>query len=242
MLKLMKYELRKMRTGILILLGIWLAAEALFLFGRGGSTDTAWLIALILMIYGFFGSLAFAFFRGSALYGRELREKSGYLLFMTPNSALKILSAKVLTGLLMAAAFIALYGAALAGNLSMAEGRSGIAWSEFGLMLRTISMTNSQFSYMIGISVLMAIATFLSTSAALYFSQTLSATILEGKKGRGGLTLLFWIMISTAAGWLNDWTLGLEQGLVPLPLLLHAALGALGIWGSARLLEKKVSL
>lgn len=244
MLKLMKYELRKMRTGILISLCILLAI-ALFTLLKGSSGGEETMIALtFLWSYGFLGTILYTFFRGPAIYGKELKERTSYLLFMTPNSALKILSAKVLTGLLLTVVFAALYIAAMVGTLLLPDSSSTrIDWAEIRFLLSSAGvMASGQTTYWIGVAVLMAIGSFLSAAAAIYFSETLSATILQGKKGRGGLTLLFWCVITTVIGRLNEWCWGLEQGLVPLPLLLSLALGVIGIWGSAMLLEKKVSL
>jgi len=244
MLKLIKYEIRKMRTGLLIALGVLPAMELFFLLRfRAGGQELP-MIMVLMWGYGFLGTIIYTVFRGPTLYGKELKEKSSYLLFMTPNSALKILSAKVLTGLLLSAAFAGLYIAALKSIFMMLDEIN--AQYGFGELAYIFSfadtLTGGEATYWIGIGVLMAAATFMSTTAAIYFSETLSATILRGKKGRGGLTLLFWCMTTTVIGRLNEWCWGLEQGLVPLPLILHLIIGAAGIWGSALLLERKVSL
>ena len=243
MLKLMKYELRKMRTGLCVLLGLLVAMEALFLlkYREGGEELPA--VAIILWVYGLLGTILFTLFRGPAIYSKELKQRTSYLMFMTPNSALKILLAKVLTGMLASTAFILLYGAAALLDFELARKfyGEGISFSAIFDLLFS-GMTGGQMTYLIGMGVASGFASFLYMSAAIYLSETLSATILQGKKGRGGLTLLFWCVITTVIGRLNEWCWGLEQGLVPLPLLLSLALGAIGIWGSAMLLEKKVSL
>ena len=96
MLKLVKYELRKNRTALLVLLAIAAALEAYFLISiaREASEDVYTAIALLTLL---FACVSFAvFILGVSSYSGELKRKSSYLIFMTPNSALAVVISKLL--------------------------------------------------------------------------------------------------------------------------------------------------
>ena len=114
MLKLVKYELRKNRTALLVLLAIAAALEAYFLISiaREASEDVYTAIALLTLL---FACVSFAvFILGVSSYSGELKRKSSYLIFMTPNSALAVIISKLLFTLVLAVLFSALALALLA--------------------------------------------------------------------------------------------------------------------------------
>ena len=53
-------------------------------------------IAAGLMMFASYGAAVYIFVRGVASYASELKAKSAYLIFMTPNSGLKIMGSKYL--------------------------------------------------------------------------------------------------------------------------------------------------
>ena len=113
MLKLMKYEFRKMRTTLLIMLAALAALEAGYLIGdklhdyRVVGVSLGLLTALVFAVY------VYILIAGIVSYSRELNDKTGYMTFMTPVSPLGVVSSKLLFTILAAVAATALFGGAV---------------------------------------------------------------------------------------------------------------------------------
>ena len=125
MLKLVKYELRKNRTAILVAAGDrvrrWrpISSSA---SPRESASDVYVAIALLTLLFAL--RLAFAvFILGVSSYSGELKRKSSYLIFMTPNSALAVVISKLLFTLALAILFPALALALLAVDMPILSGR-----------------------------------------------------------------------------------------------------------------------
>ena len=112
MVNLIKYEfLRKWRF-LLIFLAVVVLINANVLyrvFGKLQSTEFE-----MITLGSFFGGLLAVFFLlfivdVTYMYSRDLNSKSGYMIFLTPNSGYKILGAKLLTGLIEGFAFLVFY-------------------------------------------------------------------------------------------------------------------------------------
>ena len=101
MLKLTKYELRKNLLGIGIVAGIICVLQALFMFFC--LTENLNYTSLFggLLIIAASVSYFIVFIFGVVTYYRELSSKSSYLIFMTPNSSLSIITSKLLYTLIM---------------------------------------------------------------------------------------------------------------------------------------------
>lgn len=96
MWKLLKYEFRRARTSLLTVLGVIAVLEMYFLISLGVDHMEHVVIAAMLMMFATYGAAVYIFVRGVASYASELKEKSAYLIFMTPNSGLKIMGSKYL--------------------------------------------------------------------------------------------------------------------------------------------------
>lgn len=113
MLKLIKYELRKNRTVLLVLLAIVAAIELYFLGSLLAQSDSDIIASLSLMFFAFFALSAAVFILGVSAYSGELKRKSSYLIFMTPHSTLAIVVSKLLFTLVIGVLFAALVVAML---------------------------------------------------------------------------------------------------------------------------------
>ena len=96
MWKLLKYEFRRARTSLLTVLGVIAVLEMYFLISLGVDHMEHVVIAAVLMMFASYGAAVYIFVRGVASYASELKAKSAYLIFMTPNSGLKIMGSKYL--------------------------------------------------------------------------------------------------------------------------------------------------
>ena len=198
MLKLVKYELRKNRTALLVLLAIAAALEAYFLISiaREASEDVYTAIALLTLL---FACVSFAvFILGVSSYSGELKRKSSYLIFMTPNSALAVIISKLLFTLVLAVLFSALALALLAVDMPIFLDVYG-EWEGYYMLFEQLLLQQ-------GVALGEIISGFLLTVAQLflqilsyvgvaYLSITLSATILQSRKGRGLVSFLLFVGI-----------------------------------------------
>lgn len=261
MLKLMKYEFRKLRTTLLCLLGALVALEVLFVVGINADKGNLVGISLALLSLLAFLVYAYIILAGMASYSRELKEKSGYLIFMAPVSPLGVVLSKLLFTALAALAATALFGLA--------------AYLDYAHLMRRLNVDETlvdQINYFLrmatgnaGLSVrgigsmaLFTTATILIevllTMCTAYLAITLSATLLQNKKGflRGLISLALFLALTWGCNWLAqkllydrveiDATLSQLTATLGWSFLLNAVLCALFAGVSAWLLDRKVNL
>ncbi len=100
MLKLLKYEILKQKSSKLMLGAFLLIFEAVYLIGILGDIDAMLSLGIIgLSITAFAGFVVVAL-EAIVTYQKDLNEKQGYMVFMTPHSEASILGAKILSSIL----------------------------------------------------------------------------------------------------------------------------------------------
>ena len=260
MLKLMKYEFRKLRTTLLILLGSAAALEVGFLAGQAMKKTTMMTVCLGLITFLTFLVYAYILLAGMASYSRELKEKSGYLIFMTPVTPLGVVISKLLFTTLAAVAATVLFG--------------GIAYLDFRMLFermhfdaRLTQQINTLLRFGLkadaGIEQILGMAAFytvtvlveiLSTMCTAYLAITLSATLLQNKKGflRALISLVLFVALNWGLGWLTqnlvysrvalDTPFQEMTGPLAVSVGMNAVFCALFAGASAWLLDKKVNL
>ena len=100
MLKIMKYEILRCKSALFALIGVLLCAEFVFLMGtvvNKGATMTLGLVFLFLATGAAFFTV---WIQGLTGFIRDLTEKSGYMVFLSPVSPGRIVAAKFLVALL----------------------------------------------------------------------------------------------------------------------------------------------
>ena len=254
MLKLVKYELRKNRTAILVLLAIAAALEAYFLISiaREASEDVYAAIALLTLL---FACVSFAvFILGVSSYSGELKRRSSYLIFMTPNSALAVVISKLLFTLALAILFSALALALLAVDMPIFLDAYGEWEGYYVLFEQLLSQQGVALGEIISgflLTVAQLFLQILSYVGVAYLAITISATILNSRKGRGFLSFALFCAIVYGLSCISGLYVynALESGFTVsyvrllLPSLLQSALVvALSAFLSAWLLKKHVSL
>ena len=268
MLKLMKYEFRKMRTPLLVLLLILVGLEGGFLAGHFLNHGSQRLRDLMGICFGLINILTFAVYgyilvAGIASYSRELKDRTGYLVFMAPVRPIAIVLSKLLFTILTAVLLAALFGAVtwldyrlLLGPLKIDETIVG----QFNLFGR-VALNNAAFDVKqialelgyLGATVLIGILLMMCT---VYLAITLSATLLQNRKGflRALVSVALFFALSYGSGKLSELV---NRAVVPNGVigttgqLLQAAGAMLGLSLvlslvfailSASLLKRKVSL
>ena len=246
MLRLLKYELRKTQFSKLVLLGITLVAQAVFLAGLWGKKeDTLAIGAFLLFAIAIVGIALMGILSVVTLH-RDMNTKQGYMLFMTPNSCYRILGAKVIEcalSLLLAGAFFFGLGS-LDFSLLLGEGTNKQIWDMFNQMVRTINQHIVLDAPHISALIFEIIATWLCTITTAYLADVISSSLLNGKKGGLLITFLIFLLLNYGISKLLQ--------LVPstigvIPVLLWQGVIALVLAGimyviTARLMEKYLSV
>lgn len=212
MLKLMKYELCKWRVTLLALLAGLAGLEAGFLVGQ--MTDRPVLMVTCLSLIAFLAFAAFAYLTiaGIAGYSRELGDRSGYLIFMTPVRPLGIVLSKLLFVSLAGLAAMALFGGAAWLNFRHLIGRLDLdadTLDKMNMMLRfglRTDATVQQILRMAGFVALSVLLELLVTVCTGFLSITLSATLLHNKKGfvKGLISVLLFAALTWGTGWVGQ--------------------------------------
>lgn len=208
MLKLLKHEFRKGLTALLVMLGITLALEGYFLYGVYINPEDAWhaAVALWLLVLMALGMSIFVFIRGITSYANELKSKSAYLIFMTPNSALKIVASKFLFTFVLGLLAAAVYGAL--GVLDIT-----LLLAEFGELEETLTTIHAAMTELglhldqavlaVVLAFLMVMLYVLSLCAMAYLAVTLSHTLFRDKSWRWLAALGFYWALTQLLGLVN---------------------------------------
>lgn len=203
MLKLIKYEFRKALTAMLILLGGTLAAEVYFLYGMNVMEEKPEHLAISMIVLMLLSLAVYIFVlvRGVASYSGELKSRSSYLIFMTPNSTRKIMASKFLFTLILCILFGGLYALLGFVDLRMVLEAAG-EYEEFlealNEMLLMMGIHTDQLIVGIVFTVFLMGLSMLSFFAVAYLAITLSHTLFRDKSWRWVMALIFYFIINYA--------------------------------------------
>ena len=255
MFKLTKYELRKTRTTLLIAAACFALLELAYILGLAlHKEDLAGGSASFLVLFAVFSYLFFLIL-AIMNYSKEMNSKSSYLIFMTPNTPLAIISAKMLMILLVGLTSLLVYAllcwldirlliafypdAEMTGDLlaGFAKGL-GVDLPELGFTLLALLIA--------------MIVTFFLLVTLAYLAITLSATFLQNFRFKGWIGCILFLAFFMAATWIDN---HLIPALYPNPAtwqqlwigiapscLFYIILMILATFACSVLLEKKVSL
>lgn len=226
MLKLIKYEFRKVLTGMLVLLSVVAAGEAYFLISLALDNMDHVAIAILLLVMGAYAMMIFVFVRGLTTYSDELKNRSAYLIFMTPNSGLKIMASKYLytfvNGLLIGAGMLLLAGL----DVSLFLRHNGVVEPMFALISKTLAAYGVHLDqiglYLFAMS-LYGVLSMLSFFALAYFAITLSRTLFRDKKWRGLVSFAIFLGLDFLIGKINGLFPSAMDNLAPLENMSDSA-------------------
>ncbi len=256
MLKLIKYEIRKNRNLFLGILAAIAALEIYFLLSlTGKDMDNTITAASLLAIAGSCTGVIL-FITGISSYSKELKQKSSYLIFMTPKSPLAIVASKLLFTLFIGLLFSALLAGLAAIDFPLLMDTYNQGWRGYynltDLLLQEEGISLTSLLFTIAFSVLTVFLQIISTVSVAYLAITLSATLLHGKRGRGLVSFLIFWAISWALSlignqfaldnlYLIEDTAAMTSALVPY-LIQSVVVTILSLLGCSWMLKHKVNL
>ncbi|MBQ7848173.1 MAG: hypothetical protein IJ343_00420 [Clostridia bacterium] len=208
MFKLLKYEFRKGLTAMLVMLGVTAALEAYFLYGlySGPENEVHAALAAMLLVFMTFAMYVFVLIRGVTSYSGELKSRSSYLIFMTPNSTRKIMASKFLYPLVLGTGLALLYIALGVLDFSLLLGYLG-EWEDFlnelQVFLKEMGVHADQIIFGAVFAVIYMLLSVLSFFAVAFLAVTLSHTFFRDKSWRWLMALVFYIGINYAIGAVN---------------------------------------
>ena len=246
MLRLLKYELRKTMMFKLILLGITLVAQAVFLAGLWGNRENTLATGAVLLFFIAITGIAMIGVFSVVTLHRDMNTKQSYMLFMTPNSCYRILGAKVIEcglSLLLAGAFFFALGW-LDFTLLLGKSANQQIWDMFKQMVQAVNDQITLDASHVSALVFSMLASWLCTITTAYLADVVSSALLNGKKGNGIVTFLLFLVL--------NWGISKLVALIPSSLgvitaLLLQGAAALVLAGimyvvTARLMEKYLSV
>jgi hypothetical protein len=255
MLKLIKYEFRKNITPVLIFLGILAVFEIYFLVSYNNRNDEH----IALAILGLILTASIAYFvvlaLGISSYSKELKNKTIYLIFMTPNSTISIILSKLIhvaiTALIVALIFVGLGVWDIQLYANMLTESSFSAFDVLDIVLQSYNMSlSSLIASLIGLTICSLIV-FLTYVVMGYLSITLSATLLSNSKGKGFLSVVFYVVLFV----INIFVIDALPKIGEYPetiadyvyqrlpqTIFELIFMVIMVWATAYLLDKKISL
>lgn len=213
MLKLIKHEYRKHLTALLILLGLTVAVEGYFLYGMSIMDEMHVAIAILGLIMCTYAAIIYVLITGVTTYSKEMKDRSAYLIFMTPNSGLKIMGSKFLFAFSNALFFAAVYAVLATADVLMLLQKTQTyedVIHDINELMLSYGVHLDQIAYAVLIVALYAVLSILSFMALTYLAVTLSHTLFRDKKWRGIATLALFFCL--------NWLVGQINGLLPNPL------------------------
>lgn len=254
MCRLIKYELRKSRAAFGVLALAILALEAYYLISVRTDSEGNIATACILLAVSGFATGITIFVLGITTYSNELKQKTSYLIFMTPNNALSVIAAKLLYTILTTFVFTALLGGFCVMDMRLLLEHYGELTEFYQLideMLVQAGINLSEFYLLVGFNAASIFLGLISALVTAYLAVTFSATIMQNRKGRGWVTFALYALLIFAQNRVSALYTDPDMTYSTIRDLTHAlAPGAiqslvviLVCWfGSAWMLERKVSL
>lgn len=254
MFKMIKYEFRKITIPIFVLLVTVIAAEVYFLISCIGFKNVEHsTISAVLLAFLTYAAYMFTLIMGIYMYSQDLKQKSGYLVFMAPISYYHIIGAKLLTTLILGIACVAfLLGFGIL-DYNLAQSLLGLSNITDVLdgFLHMGGMSIGQIGLIILVYLLEFLVSFFCTVTLAYFAITLSATLLQNKRGRGVVSFLIFAAILALLARLMTLVVPEANNINSLSDAMLEVLPAIGIsfaamvgafLGTGALLSRKISL
>ncbi|QOR35271.1 hypothetical protein IMX26_00065 [Clostridium sp. 'deep sea'] len=243
MLNLIKYEFMKKYKMFIAILITTVLGNAFFTikFGELGFGPLAAFLA--------FGLLILYVVDVIQMYNKDIFKKTGYMVFMTPNSGYKIIISKIITALLEGFLMLFFYLAVLTLNNIILYGDI----SDVVILNMTVPL--GTFLQFLLIALVAAILYLVHLIMVVYSAITLGKSIFANSKYKGLICFGFFLVIgylTTNAYWILYRSLNFQISGSPIPaqflkvclpsMLLSAVFCTVFIAGSGYLLEKKINL
>ena len=252
MLKMMKYEYRRGIFPLLVVITALAAAELLFLIGIFAEKDLLTGLGITFLVLGGWASFMFVLIYGVIIYSQDLKNKTGYMVFMTPISNYKIIGAKLLSILLT----VAFLGLLIVVDYNLLKSHNGgVASVELVLddILGTRGLSIGSVIANVAGFIVVALIQFYTMITIAYLAVSLSSTVLQNKKIKGVVSFILFVALYVLVSYIAYKLphLGknvqvetmLDAMYKNIPQLILYVVCMIGSYiGSATLLTKKISL
>lgn len=194
MVKLLKYELIRSKNILCISLVTLLCIEVLFLFGFFFNNESALGTATTLLVFaGIGGFLAIIIYAVNRFY-TDLKNKYGYMLFLTPRNAYQIVGSKVINSFLVMMIGFALYVGVVVLDISLAFN----AAEESNMLVLMFESIFAEFDWSIWLVPLEYIIGWFNMILTIYFAIALTFTFLSNSKHKGWMAVLIYLGLNIA--------------------------------------------
>lgn len=199
MLNLMKYELIKQRTSKIIIAAVFLALELMFFVGVIADKENVWALAVAFLILLVTITFFIVALEAIFTYSNDLKEKSGYMLFMTPHSVYTIMGSKILTSIVSIIIATIVFGIVAFLDMTFVFSRYGELERFFeGIQALIHQLFSIEISwYSTAIAAIYGIFDWIGLVTSAFLAITLSMTIISGMKGKGFISFVVFCVINT---------------------------------------------
>ena len=254
MLKMMKYEYRRGVFSLLVVITALAAAELLFLIGIFAEKDLLTGLGITFLVLGGWASFMFVLIYGVIIYSQDLKNKTGYMVFMTPISNYKIIGAKLLSILLTGATLVAFLGLLIVVDYNLLKSHNGgVAEIVLDEILGTRGLSIGSVIANVAGLIAIALIQFYTMITIAYLAVSLSSTVLQNKKIKGVVSFILFVALYVLVSYIAYKLphLGknvqvetmLDAMYKNIPQLILYVVCMIGSYiGSATLLTKKISL
>ncbi len=255
MFNLIKYEFKKNRMGLIIMALIFLALEGLFLYGYIADEENVLAAGVGFLVMYVMVAFFYVMFIGISNYEKDLTHKSGYLVYMTPNSSLKIIFSKFLYVLIVGALVCVIMGGTGIMDLMLFADWANEEFRIIDILRGLADGLGVDFDGVLLVVLMEVIAfviDFFSILAITYFAVTLSVTVLNNSKLRTVVSVVLTLVLLFAVSWINNKYISPEMTYINsfkdavmylLPeTIFNTVVVAIGVGASAYLTDKAISL
>ena len=109
MFKMLKYEYRRGIFSLFVIFAAFLVEEAFFLWATYSHEENYIGLSMGLYFMLSFACYVFVLIRGVYIFNHDLKNKDGYMVFMTPISSYQIVGAKLLCTLLTGVTLLVMF-------------------------------------------------------------------------------------------------------------------------------------
>ena len=248
MLTIIKYEIIRQKLSKWLMLGLLGVLEVLFLFflWQDKSEALAFTIAglTFLALFGFL----YVSLESIINYNQDLSKKSGYMLFLTPNSVYEILGAKIINSILTIVATACVFGAAAFADVMLIALRYDdlkAFWDQIQSFLNDFAQLDISAGAIIS-GLVLAVIFWISTVAIAFLALTLTYTFLHAAPAKVLISFVIFIVLNLLYSWVDNLLLNaLPDTYAAQALgtgLLTASVAVVCLWLDGWMLTRKLAL
>lgn len=222
MLKLMKYEMIKQKTSKIVLIALFVILEVVFLAGIFLNKEEYVGIAAGFLFFLAMITFVIVGLEEIVTYYHDLKDKSGYMLFMTPYNVYTIMGSKILTGIVSIVVAAVLFVAVGLADVAIVFAKYGEI-EQFFMGIQDFIKTY----YELDINAMLVISTivqivfgWIGMLTSAFLAITLCTTIFSGMRGKALISFVLYCVINfvydfvvvQAANWIDISSVNVMMG------------------------------